>query len=213
MPPVDDLPPGGTVVADIERQWAAWQPVQAAERLEAVAAPWCVAGGWPLDLHRGEQTREHEDLEIAVPATAFWQVRDALAGCEFEAAGSGQLWPADSPAFARTHQTWASEPDPHRPRGRVYRLDVFREPARGGEWACRRDEQITLPYDRVIGRDAAGVPYLMPEIVLLFKAKQPREKDQADFAAAQPLLAMPARAWLRGVLQRLHPGHAWIGAL
>ena len=51
-----------------------------------VTAPWCVAAGWALDLFRGEQTREHEDLEIAVPTTreAFGQVRNALAGYEIE---------------------------------------------------------------------------------------------------------------------------------
>jgi hypothetical protein len=213
MPPHDTLPPAGTRLDQIEQQWDAWRPDQVAQRLRAVTAPWYVAGGWALDLHRAEQARGHHDLEIGVPAAAFGQILEALADCEFEAVGSGQLWPADSPALARTHQTWVSEPDPDRVRGRVYRLDVFREPERAGQWVYRRDEQIVLPYDRVIGRGAAGIPYLMPEIVLLFKAKQPRQKDEADFAAALPLLAPPARAWLRHTLDRVHPGHAWIGAL
>ena len=44
----------------------AWTPDQAARALEGVSAPWAVAGGWALDLWHGMQTREHEDLEIAV---------------------------------------------------------------------------------------------------------------------------------------------------
>ena len=48
--------------------WDAWTPNVAAERLRGVTAPWYVAAGWALDLFRGGQTREHEDLEIAVPA-------------------------------------------------------------------------------------------------------------------------------------------------
>lgn len=213
MPPHEHLPPGGIRPGDLDVQWDAWRPDQAAARLAPVTAPWCVAGGWALDLCRGKQTRDHHDLEIAVPAPAFRQIRSALAGCAFEAAGSGRLWPVSSPAFGRTYQTWASEPDPHRVRGRVYRLDVFREPTRAGRWACRRDEQITLPYERVIRRDAAGIPYLVPEIVLLFKAKCPRDQDRADFAAAVPLLTSAGAAWLRAMLQRLHPGHAWIEVL
>ena len=53
----------------------------------------------------------------------------------------------------------------------------------------------------------------MPEIVLLFKDKQPRQKDEADFAATVPILTPGARAWLRHTLDRVHPGHAWLDAL
>lgn len=213
MPPPEELPPGGTPATELDEQWAAWRPDEVARRLAAVSAPWYVAGGWSLDLHRGEQTREHGDLEIGLPGPAFGEVRDALADCQFEVAGSGQLWPLDSPAFALMHQVWVSEPDADRPRGRAYRLDVFREPTAGGQWVCRRDEQLALPYDRVIGRDRAGIPYLMPELTLLFKARAARPKDEADFAAALPMLAAGQRDWLREMLARVHPGHHWIGAL
>jgi hypothetical protein len=209
----EEVPAGGIVLDQIEERWDAWRPDEAADRLRPVSAPWCVAGGWALDLWRGEQTREHSDLEIALPAWAFGQVRSALAGYVFETVGWGRVWPIDSPAFDATHQAWVSEPDSRRPGGRAYRLDVFREPASAGNWACRRDEQITLPYDRVIGHDAVGIPYLNPEIVLLFKAKHARPKDQVDFDSALPLLRPPAAAWLRAAMERVHPGHQWIKSL
>jgi len=81
----DSSPPGGTVVAD--DIWLPWPPAEAARRLADVTAPWCVAGGWALDLHRGEQSREHEDLEIAVPAGRFGEIRAALADLDFEVIG------------------------------------------------------------------------------------------------------------------------------
>jgi hypothetical protein len=203
----EEIPPGGTVIAD--PRWAPWRPQDAARRLSGVTVPWCVAAGWALDLFRGEQTREHGDLEIAVPAPDFGAVRAALAGYEFQVVGSGRAWPLDSPAFDAMHQTWVSEPGTG-----VYRLDVFREPQRAGAWACRRDEGIRLPYERVIRRTGDGVPYLAPEIVLLFKAKHSAEpKNQADFAATLPLLDGAAADWLRWALARVHPGHPWIGAL
>lgn len=183
-----------------------------------MTAPWYIAAGWALDLFRGGQTREHEDIEIGLPATpeAFGEIRAALAGCEFEAVGDGQFWPVDSSAFARTHQTWVSEAGPPGPDGRpgrLYRLDVFREPHRDGQWVCRRDETIVLPYDRVIRRDPQGIPYQAPQLVLLFKAKAIRPKDQADFDGVLPLLAPDERSWLAAMLRRNHPGHSWLARL
>jgi hypothetical protein len=210
-----DLPPGGTLVAEHELAWDAWHPREVAGLLAGVTVPWYVAGGWALDLFRGCQTREHSDLEIAVPATAeaYEQIRSALAGYEFEAAGDGRLWPADGRAFELTHQTWVSELAPGKPRGRIYRLDVFREPHSGGRWACRRDERIQLPYQQVICRDRAGIPYLAPELALFFKAKHARPKDEADLAMALPLVGAAARGRLVALLELVHPGHRWLEAL
>jgi hypothetical protein len=71
------IPPGGTEV--IDPPWDPWRPADIARLLAGVTAPWCVAGGWAIDLFLGRQTREHGDLEIAVPASAFPVIRDALA--------------------------------------------------------------------------------------------------------------------------------------
>jgi hypothetical protein len=205
----DEIPPGGRVVDD--PPWDAWRPEQVTGMLAGVDVPWCVAGGWALDEFRGEQTREHGDLEIAIPETpeAFGAVHAALAGYTFEVIGEGRAWPLDSPAFGVMHQTWVSDPVTG-----VYRLDIFREPQRDGAWACRRDETITLPYRQVICRTAAGVPYLAPEIVLLFKAKySDLDKNKADFAGARPLLSGRARDWLSWAMQRIHPGHPWLAEL
>jgi hypothetical protein len=202
-----DIPPGGTPADD--PPWEPWRPEDVASLLAGVDVPWCVAAGWALDLWHGRKTREHGDLEIAIPAPAFGAVRDALDGYAFEVAGDGHLWPLDSPAFEVMFQTWVSEP-----MTGVYRLDIFREPQRDGEWVCRRDESIQLPYERAIRRTRDGIPYLAPEIALLFKAKHCAEpKNEADFGAALPLLDADAVDWLAGALARVHPGHAWIGRL
>jgi hypothetical protein len=216
----EQLPPGGVPIDD-DLVWEPWQPAQLAARLQDVTAPWCVAAGWALDLFRGEQTREHEDLEIALPdsAEAFGQVRRALQGYDIEVPEGpppGRLWPVDSPAFSLLHQTWVSEvrqPDPDSPPQRIYRLDIFREPHRDGRWVCRRDEAISLPYEQIIRHDSNGIPYLAPQIVLLFKAKAARPKDEADLAGTLPLLAPEDRSWLATTLRRIHPGHKWLAQL
>lgn len=201
------IPPGGTEVLD--PPWDPWLPADITRLLAGVTVPWYVAGGWAIDLFLGRQTREHGDLEIAIPASAFGAVRAALADYEFDVVGSGQRWPLGSPAFRVMYQTWVRERDTG-----VYRVEVFREPERHAAWVCRRDESISLPYEDLIRRTGDGIPYVVPEVGLLFKAKWAAlPKNQADFAATAGSLGGDAAGWLRWALQRVHPGHAWIEAL
>ena len=208
----ESLPLGGVVhsAEELTARWTdAWRPEQVAERLGGVRVPWCVAAGWALDLFRGSQSRPHGDLEIAVPAAGFPEIRDRFRDYAFDAVGSGQVWPdADAEVLAATHQTWAREP-----KSSQFLFDVFREPHDRGVWICRRDESLRLPYDAIIERTSDGIPYLAPELVLLFKAKAVRPKDQADFDSVLPLLSRKRRDALSEWLRRIHPGHAWLAEL
>jgi Acetyltransferase (GNAT) family len=199
----------GAFEPDLDR-WDAWHPHEVQRRLAGVAAPWCIVAGWALDLFLGEQRREHDDLEIAVPRHRFPEIAEALDGFELFVAGAGHAWPLATAGemFDRYHQTWVRDPVSGQ-----WLLDVFREPADGVTWICRRDERIRLPYDRVIERTADGLPYLRPEIVLLFKAKHTRPKDDEDFAVVLPELAPERRHWLADALRLVHPGHRWLGHL
>jgi hypothetical protein len=175
-----------------------------------VRAPWYVAAGWAIDLFLGAERREHEDLEVAVPHDRFGEVREALAGFELFVVGDGLAWPLARAGdqFAAHHQTWVREPATG-----LWRLDVFREPADGDTWICRRDARLRLPYDHLILRTDAGVPFARPEVVLLFKAKAARPKDDGDFAAILPRLGPAARRWLAAALDQVHPGHRWLAEL
>jgi hypothetical protein len=198
-------------VADLAL-WDAWHPALAAERLADVEVPWYVAAGWALDLFRGEQTRDHEDLELAVPHERFDAVRAALADLDaFVPVGEGLVRPLDdltADEFAETHQTWFREPSSER-----WRVDIFREPSHGETWICRRDDRLRRPFADVVQRTREGIPYGAPDVVLLYKAKHSREKDEADFAAVHPLLSPAQRAWLADALALVHPGHRWLEAL
>ncbi|MEU6835142.1 nucleotidyltransferase domain-containing protein [Streptomyces rubiginosohelvolus] len=215
LPADEHLPDGGTELSPSEiealgSRWAsAWTPDEVARRLAGVGAPWCVAAGWALDLFRGRQTRAHGDIEIAVPAGRFPEVRRRFPGYAFDAAGSGRIWEDAAPdVLAAVHQTWVRDPATG-----DYLLDVFREPHDGDTWICRRDESIRRPYDEIVHHTRDGIPYLAPELVLLFKAKHARPKDQADFDATVPYLSPEQRASLAGLLDRVHPGHPWSAGL
>lgn len=197
--------------ADLDA-WEPWNPSTIAERLRGVRTRWCVVGGWALDLFRGEQTREHEDLEIAVPEAGFEEIRRCLNELEFFVpCGEGRLVALDGSGdhFFVSHQTWARDPATER-----WRVDVMRDPHEGDTWICRRDRGIRRPYDDIIAFTSDGIPYEIPEVTLLFKAKHRREKDEADFAASAPLLDAGGRAWLRETLIELYgPDQPWIAQL
>lgn len=176
-----------------DRLWSAWTPSDVAVRLAAVAAPWCVVAGWALDLYTGGTARSHDDLEIAVPSGRFSEIAAALPGYEWHLVGDSD------------HQTWLYDKS-------LYRLDVFREPHAGDTWICRRDNTIRLPYaELIIARN--GIPIVIPEVALLFKAKAVRPKDEADFTRVLPALDDARRERLRDWLTRVHPGHRWLTRL
>jgi Aminoglycoside-2''-adenylyltransferase len=197
----------GTFEPDLSL-WGAWEPAEVARRLAGVDATWYVTAGWALDLDHGRQTREHEDIEIAVPEDGFDAVRAALHGFELWVIGRGLAHPVTSATLAAHHQTWVREPATG-----AWRLDVMREPWEGDIWVFRRDPRIRLPLGRVIAHTSDGVPYARPEIALLYKAKSSRPKDDADFASALPLLGDEERQWLARSIALVHPGHHWLQSL
>jgi hypothetical protein len=193
--------------AEVDARWAAWIPTEVARRLSQVTAPWCITAGWALDLFTDTASRNHGDIEIAVPADQFDEIVDALPGFEWDVAGDGRIWPYPQ-QHANHFQTWLREP----PAG-LYRLDVFRELTVSGRWACRRDPSITLSYDEPILHSAEGIPYVIPEVALVFKAKHLRAKDQTDFRNVLPALDPSRKSRLHAWLSQIHPGHPWIAKL
>lgn len=186
--------------------WDAWRPEQVNRLLAGVEAPWYVAAGWAIDLFLGGRRREHEDLEIAVPQARFAELHSALSGLEIFVIDDGRAWPiAEKPVTLETHQTWIREPATG-----LWRFDVFREPSDGDTWICRRDASLRMPYERLIERTRDGIPYGRPEVVLLYKAKHTRPKDDDDFAAVLPRLEPERRRWLREALELVHPAHRWL---
>ena len=195
------------------KMWDPWGPEEVARRFGHIDVPWYIAAGWAIDLFLGSVRRDHEDIEIAVPCNRRAEVLDALDGFEFFAAGlpsSGFVTelPVAKASDSDSHQTWVREP-----ASRLWRLDIFSEPSDGQTWICRRDSRIRMPYERLIERTEEGIPYGRPEVVLLFKAKAARRKDEDDFAAALTQLDRKRRRWLACALELVHPGHTWLARL
>jgi hypothetical protein len=92
-------------------------------------------------------------------------------------------------------------------------VDVIREQWDGDVWVYRHDPRIRTPGSELVARTSDGIPYLRPEVALLFKARRPRPKDAKDFAAVLPLLDVERRAWLAAALALVEPKHRWLDAL
>lgn len=84
-------------------------------------------------------------------------------------------------------------------------------------WRYRREPLILRSKEKISLRSASGIPYLAPELVLLFKSRNTsdheRAKDQVDFEQALPHLNAEQRAWLRWALIATSPDHVWVDQL
>ncbi len=170
-------------------------------------APWGIAGGWALDLFIGRESRSHVDIDIAVLRADQGQLRSQVSG-RVEKVVERQLaeWSPTEVLELPAHEVHVRWPD-------GYHLEFLlnEQDRETGEWVFRRDARIRRPLAAafVQGR----LPYLAPEIVLLYKAKAPSAKDDADFRATLPHLQSDRRSWLRQSLDVTAPGHHWASIL
>ncbi len=190
--------------------WAAWSPEEAYRRLSASTVDWYVAGGWAIDLWLGRQTREHQDIELAIDRTDFPAWRAYLADFVFYDAGRGRLRRLDrgDEPDPRHHQVWLRDP-----AERVWRMDTFLEARPSGWWTCHWLPLVRYPMSLAVARTDSGIPYLRPELALLGKARHPRPKDERDLSAVLPTLDAEARDRLRTGLTTAEPGHPWLAVL
>ncbi|MEX0749704.1 MAG: amino acid transporter [Dehalococcoidia bacterium] len=195
-----------------EYVWDALTPVQARELFRAFTRPWWVAGGWALDLHLGRETRRHEDIDLAMLRGDEIALAEMLPGWDICIAEAGALipWHGERPLDMPYHQFWV-----RRERDGPWRFEVLLEDHDGaGAWRCRRDHRVTLPIKRVGRVSSDGIPYVAPEIALLYKAKGHEiAKNAADFTSTLPSLDEGARRWLRDALDVAHAEHPWLKVL
>lgn len=179
-------------------------------------APWWIAGGWAIDLFVGRQTREHKDTDAQVLRRDLCAVRDALQGWDVQAADPARrdydwpfrAWLPGEPLDSAMHDVWlrpgAAEP---------WALQLMVADVDGADWLFRRDPRVRRPLTTIGRCTGDGIPYLAPEIQLLYKATAPRAKDEADLTIALPFMDRASRRWLEQDISMVNPGHPWLAAL
>lgn len=190
--------------------WEPWSPEQLAGRLAGTGGDWYIVGGWALDLWLGRSTRAHQDLEFSVSASECGRYRRHLSGLAFFAAKDGRLTPlAPSQRLPDDiWQQWGADMACAR-----WRVDMMVDRGTPELWIYKRDPSFSIPRLEAIRTTASGIRYLAPHLVLLFKAKSPREKDQHDFRMALAHLTALEKSQLTEWMRLFHPDHAWLAAL
>jgi Aminoglycoside-2''-adenylyltransferase len=193
--------------------WA-WEPLQPADvtgLLDGLEAPWWICGGWALDLFLGRETRRHDDLDVAVLRRDQRALFRHLECCDLRyATPEHTLEPWDGRHLEPPiHGIWARRSNE---ATAPWTCEFLLNEHTDQDWIFRRDEVVTRSLDEV-GAEQGGVPFLRPEIVLLFKAGELSPKNDADFAAVRPQLTQTAREWLREALEVIDPLHPWVPRL
>jgi hypothetical protein len=193
-------------IPDIDA-WQPWPAQEVHQRFLGIDAPWCIVGGWAIDLWLGRQTRRHEDIEISVLRRDVKRFQSALPECDFFTAGGGRVTPMHGREPPNDiHQVWCLER-----ATQSWKLDIMIEPGTIDTWRYKRDVAFQFPRRDMVLNNPDGLPILRPEAVLLFKAKTTRPKDEADFQRCLSGLEHPD--WLVHALRRFHPDSPWLNLL
>lgn len=193
---------------------------------------WAVCGGFALELYLGASIRSHGDLDLSVPEDdrdrvrllmldKGWRVYEFLGqgrmrplradmpseqgrnlmcvkdGCELVT-----FWPCDEPGVV-LHE-W----HPFGIRTLNYMEFLFHDRA---EDAYLFGAGVRRALDRAVLR-RNGIPFLAPELVLLYKAAQPeRAANLKDFETVLPTMEEERRSWFLAAMHTLYPGgHEWL---
>ena len=164
---------------------------------------WWVSGGRALDFHLGRSWRVHTDTDIGILRADATRLPDVLPGWDIYLAAAGQLacWNGESLDIDHSQNNLWCRPSPRAP----WSLDVTVGDGDDRHWTYRRDPTIRVPWHDAVLGSPRGVPYLAPELQLLFKSTNSREKDDIDASVVIPLLDAGRRSWLAAHLPASHP--------
>ncbi|MFF1921661.1 nucleotidyltransferase domain-containing protein [Streptomyces sp. NPDC058221] len=198
-----------------ETPWGPWDPPPLAEAVRLLAplrTPWWIAGGYAVELAVGRAFRDHGDIDILLLRGDQLAVQQVLPDWEWWAAdppGTLRPWRPGEILPPHVHDIWC-RPGPAEP----WRVQFMLDDTAGDDWVFRRDARIRRPLDRLGAVSGDGVPYVVPEVQLLYKSGSRRPKDEQDFEAALPVLGDDARSWLTETITLAEgAGHPWAARL
>lgn len=194
---------------------------------------WAICGGFALDLFLGKDTRTHGDIDICV----FEKDRDRIlrymlqnAWRVYEFRGCGKVRPLDtglSSESGRNFMCINGECDMvkfypcedvgllwyeffHTGIKELNYLEFLFNTMHEDDFVFDKDRGITREISKAI-LFSQGVPYLAPEIVLLYKASRSENAEyQYDFEQAYVYMNDEQKRWFSQSLDVLYPGgHAW----
>ena len=192
------------------RTWTLLSPQKAASLFEELEVPWWISGGYAIELFVGRRLRKHGDLDIGILKRDQLVIREHLGSWDLQAASGGTLqpWRIGERLAEDVNDVWC-RPDQRKP----WMLQLHLNDSSENMWEFRRDRRVRRSMTEVVLRDDKEIPYLAPEIQLLFKTKHTRPRDEVDLEGALPLLCREKRRWLAYAISTTSPGHTWLSRL
>ncbi len=175
---------------------------------------WWISGCWALDLFTGEQTRPHFDVDVGIARSDQLAVQRHLSNWDFQyAVRTGdevrlQRWKPGQMLGFEVHGIWVRQ-TPDSPWSFEFWLHEIQDEV----WTFRYGDKVRHPLQHITGQTPEGIPYLKPEIALLYKAARMREVDIQDFERVLGRLSVEQRSQLAADIALCWPQHPWLGVL
>ncbi len=118
--------------------------LEVARLMRGFPRPWYIAGGWAIDLFLRRETREHDDIDVAILRKDQAELRTHLAAWAFEKVVDGQRlpWLDGERLDLPVHEVHATSET----RARV---EFLLNESSGASWQFRRNPAITRRLDRI----------------------------------------------------------------
>jgi hypothetical protein len=192
-----------------DKNWQALHPKEVKQLLNDLTIPWWIAGGWAIDLFIGKQTREHLDIDVLILRKDQFIIKEFLSEWLLYKTNQPGLLLWDKREFLEigVNSIWCKK-DEQSP----WLMEIILMDSEVNEWFYRREPKIRKPVNQIGNKTKDNIPYLIPEIQILFKAKRHSiAKNKQDFQNVLPLLSEQQKQWLIKSLSIEFPdGHKWI---
>lgn len=196
---------------------------------------WAVCGGFALDLFLGRETRTHGDIDLCAREADRDSIVPFMQGQGwqvYEFRGMGKMRLLDAAPFSEPGRNLLCvlpgcslvEFFPSDEEGLLWHkfhhsgirelnyLEFLFTPCTDEGFIFSANPPILLPMDKAFLKSPEGIPFLAPELALLYKASRPQEPNAAeDFRAVFPALGEEQRRWFASCLRKLYPEeHPWL---
>lgn len=155
--------------------------------------------------------RVHKDIDISIQrrhqldAQAYFVAK----GWTLEIAHDGKLSAWEEGVYLEPpyHTIWCK----HKEESPDF-LELQLDDGDDEHFIFRRDTVIKRVWSKAIQvTEKDGMPFLAPEITLLYKSKTPDDStNQFDFERMKPILSDEQNAWLQKSIRRLYVEHPWL---
>jgi len=168
---------------------------------------WFIAGGRAIDLFLEKETRSHQDSEVAIFRQDQIALHDYFDSWLLQKIVNGErvVWYWDEWLKLPAHEIHCFNETAQPPR-----IEFLLNESNETEWLYRRNQKVRRSLAKVQLESSAGVKFLCPEIVLLYKSKNPQAKDEQDFQAVVKYLDAEREEWLKYAIKVCNSKHRWL---